>query len=50
LHAGGEAIVTEVELERAASVEQLLSRVTKVLAIDNQDAKRLRALLKLFPA
>ena len=48
--AGVEAIVTDAERERAASDEQLLIEVAKVLANDNQDAERLRALLKLFAA
>lgn len=48
--AGVEAIVTDAERERAASDEQLLGEVAKVLANDNQDAERLRALLKLFAA
>lgn len=48
--AGVEAIVTEAEREKATSDEQLLTEVAKVLANDNQDAERLRALLKLFAA
>jgi integrase len=48
--AGVEAIITDAERERAASDEQLLSEVAKVLANDNQDAERPRALLKLFAA
>lgn len=48
--AGAEAIVTDAERERAASDEALLTAVAKVLANDNQDAERLRALLKLFAA
>lgn len=48
--AGVEAIVTDEDREKAASDEQLLTDVAKVLANDNQDAERLRALLKLFAA
>lgn len=48
--AGVATIVTDAERERAASDEELLTQVAKVLANDNQDADRLRALLKLFVA
>ncbi len=46
--AGVAAIVTDAEREHAASDEELLTEVAKVLANDNQDADRLCALLKLF--
>lgn len=46
--AGAQAVVTEADNCAADSDEQLLLAVARALAEDNEDAHRLRALLKLF--